>query len=134
MEISNKDVKIEKCKLLPKHTNIKATPYFVEKTKLTPSLQPQQTSKQNACELLDYWQLFCLFCRLGARFEWLKINQKRTRIFINMFEWCCNWIITSADHRIEQCHYLLWGWQYWLSFFFASYVAYFFSSYNIDML
>ena len=54
MEISNKDVKIEKCKLLQKHTNIKATPYFVEKTKLTPSLQPKQTSKQNACELLDY--------------------------------------------------------------------------------
>ena len=54
MEKSNKDVKIEKCKLLQKHTNIKATPYFVEKTKLTPSLQPKQTSKQNACELLDY--------------------------------------------------------------------------------
>ena len=54
MEISNSDVKIEKCKLLQKHMYIKATPYFVEKTKFTSSLQPKQTSKQNACELLDY--------------------------------------------------------------------------------
>ena len=40
--MSSSDVKIEKSKLLQKSTYIKTTPYIIEKTKLTQSLQPKQ--------------------------------------------------------------------------------------------
>ena len=40
--MSSSDVKIEKSKLLQKYTYIKATPYIIEKAKLTKSLQPKQ--------------------------------------------------------------------------------------------
>ena len=42
MEMSCSDVKIEKSKLLQKHTYIKITPYVIEKTKLNQNLQPMQ--------------------------------------------------------------------------------------------
>ena len=40
--MSSSDAKIEKSKLLQEYTYIKATPYIIEKTKLTKSLKPKQ--------------------------------------------------------------------------------------------
>ena len=55
--MSSSDVKIEKCKLLQKYTYIKTVPYIIEKAKFTLSLPSKQKK-----------MLFCLFCRVGARF------------------------------------------------------------------
>ena len=44
--------------------------YVIEKTKLTPSLQPKQKPKKNSREHLDWCLQFCLFYKLGSRFEW----------------------------------------------------------------
>ena len=67
MEMSSSDVKIEKkSKLLQKYTYIKTTLYIIEKLSL---IKVCSLNKENSRELLDCWLLFCLFYRLGSRFE-----------------------------------------------------------------
>ena len=52
METSSSDAKIEKSKLLQKHTYIKTTLYIIQKTKLNQSLQPIQRKFSWDLELL----------------------------------------------------------------------------------
>ena len=56
MEMSSSDVKIEKSKLLKKYTYVKTTPYSIEKTKLTQSLQSKQKNI-----LVKSWTVDCYF-------------------------------------------------------------------------